>query len=511
MTNTHAPDPAASASDAAEAAAPFGPILDVESVTGLEGVKQLFHGETFTVLTGTAARVLAEEAGAQVPHPLAPRWLGRTERAWVIERALGAPGVPLEALTAAYGGRTERIEKTLAELLAQPEVNASKALLRAGASRSRIDRALGRVISIELEVGPTLGGASTSWLRTRASAPDRAMSLVMRRAEAEGWPVIDLAAAEVRGEADLSSFFLAWGARASNGGRAEREARARAYDVAVLKVALRELVLGGNEEAAALALARFDGLEGRAPDRVRLSIEAPVWLDRTRYHPLGEDVSASHARFVMRALDGITLGGSTVHVTTEPAIHPGRAARPFEGSRERMERIFGHPEARFDDEGLFSATPVTLARELAFGLSGVVIDGTCGLGCLAMAAAERPEVTKVIAIDRDPARLELARHNARLRRLLGRIEFIEGDIQKLLPELSGSALILDPPWGGRDYERGRVSLGDLPLDVRPLIAAFRGAVRLKLPRGVFDLPAGFTPRAAIDERGVVKYLLATRP
>lgn len=484
------------------AAQPFGTIRETESVVGLEGVQQLFHGDTFTVLVGTPARAIAEEVGARVAHPLAPRFLGRTERAWVIERVGAAPAAPLDALVAAYGGRTERIQKTLGELLAHADVLPARALVRCGVARSRVDRALGQTVSIELEVGPSLGGASPLWLRKRAGT-ESVMSVVMRRAEPEGWPVIDLAAAEVRSDAELATFFI------EHPQGKDRAARALAYEIALLRVAMREVVIGNSEEAVGLVLSHFEALSGPAPERVHLSIEAPAMLDTARYAPLGE-VTASHARFVMRALDGVTLNGDLIRVKTEPAIRAGRATRPFEAVRDRLERIFGHPEARFDEVGMFSATPVKLAREVVAGLKGVVIDGTCGLGCLAMAAAELPEVTRVIAIDNDPQRLELARHNARLRRMLGRIEFMEGDLEALLPTLEADGLVLDPPWGGRDYERGRVSLADLPLDVRPLVARFRGAVRLKLPRGVYDLPKGFAPRAIIDDRGALKFLLASR-
>ena len=490
--------------EALAAASRFGAIREVETVEGLEGLRSLFHGDDFTAMVASPARAEAEERGAGFQHPLAPRWVGREGPAWAIERVGGAPADPVEALVAAYRGSTTRIAKPLGELLAQPDVAPARALIRCGIPKRRVDRALARVTSIELEVGPTLGGASTAWLRLTAK-DERAVSLVMRRAQ-EGWPVLDLAALAVKGQSDASRFFV------EHAQGKDRVARQTAHAVAMLRVALREAVLGRSEEAIAMVLATFAPFDTREPERVRIEVDAPGFLDRGRYQPLEGEVPASHARFVMRALDGVVLGGQTMSVRTTPTIRPGRVVRAFEPLRERLTRVLGDPDARFDDEGLYSATPVALAREVVQGLSGVVIDGTCGLGCLAIAAAELPGVKKVIAIELDDARLALARNLIALRGHTAKIEVRLGDIRTLLPTLKGDALILDPPWGGRDYDRGAVTLEDLPLDVRPLISSFRGAIRLKLPRGldVASLPSDLTPRAMIDEQGVIKFLLASR-
>lgn len=478
----------------------FGDVLSTEAVDGLDGIRVLFHGAGFTAMGGTAARIAAEERGASSGHRLAPRWIGAGEGCWAIERASEPCGDPVAAIVASAGGRTDRITAPLGALLAQPDVVPSRALARCELSRSAIDRALAAEVTIELEIGPTLGGTSTAHLRARADGSP--LALTVRRAEAAGWPVLDLAALAVRGQSDARDAFVE---------RGDEAARGRAWAVACLRVALRELVLGKDASAADVALEHFASFDVREPERVRLSIDAPAWLDRARYGPLGE-VSASHARFVMRAIDGIILGGQQVTVRVEPPVRPGRVARPFEPLESRIERIFGHRDALYDDEGLYSATEVKLARDVVRGLRGVVIDGTCGLGCLAMAAADLPGVTKVIAIERDAGRMRLAAHDIGLRGLSGKIELMHGDVRALLPTLRGDALILDPPWGGREYPTGAVSLSDLPLDVGPLIEGFAGAVRLKLPRGldVATLPAGMTPRAAIDERGLIKFLIAER-
>ncbi len=58
----------------------------------------------------------------------------------------------------------------------------------------------------------------------------------------------------------------------------------------------------------------------------------------------------------------------------------------------------------------------------------------------------------VIAIDIDPIKIALARHNARIYGVEDRIEFIVGDYFKIIPTLTAANVIfLSPPWGGPDY------------------------------------------------------------
>lgn len=73
--------------------------------------------------------------------------------------------------------------------------------------------------------------------------------------------------------------------------------------------------------------------------------------------------------------------------------------------------------------------------------------------------------------------------------------------------------MLDPPWGGRDYDRERVALDDLGLDVRAALGRHRGAVVLKLPRSfdVATLPGGgWRVEPLVDEREILKMLIARR-
>lgn len=57
----------------------------------------------------------------------------------------------------------------------------------------------------------------------------------------------------------------------------------------------------------------------------------------------------------------------------------------------------------------------------------------------------------VIAIDIDPQKIQLAKHNAKVYGVEDRIEFIVGDFLKLAPTLQADVVFLSPPWGGPDY------------------------------------------------------------
>ena len=187
--------------------------------------------------------------------------------------------------------------------------------------------------------------------------------------------------------------------------------------------------------------------------------------------------------------------------------------RPYEPQRVRRKRLFSRYEEgiQHDDEGLFSATPEALALRIAEGLSGRVLDGTCGIGSIAIALARTASVREVVAVDVSRERLAMAAHNARLYGVDGRIRFVAGDVRDVLAKERFDAVVLDPPWGGRDYDRERVGLTDLGLELRPLLALHAGPMRLKLPKSFAreELP-GFDFEELRDERGVTKLLLARR-
>ncbi|CAK1550627.1 unnamed protein product [Leptosia nina] len=111
---------------------------------------------------------------------------------------------------------------------------------------------------------------------------------------------------------------------------------------------------------------------------------------------------------------------------------------------------------RFDDgvkldrESWFSVTPENVASHIANKYSyDVVLDAFCGAGGNTIQFAKTCQ--KVIAIDIDPIKIEMARHNAEVYGVLHKIEFIVGDFFQLAPNLSADMVFLSPPWGGPDY------------------------------------------------------------
>jgi hypothetical protein len=74
------------------------------------------------------------------------------------------------------------------------------------------------------------------------------------------------------------------------------------------------------------------------------------------------------------------------------------------------------------------------------------------------------------------------------------------------------ALLLDPPWGGVDYDKARVDLCDLAMPIEAILGAVTGRVLLKLPRSfaLSTLPGEWTIRPAVNTRGILKFLIAER-
>jgi hypothetical protein len=138
-------------------------------------------------------------------------------------------------------------------------------------------------------------------------------------------------------------------------------------------------------------------------------------------------------------------------------------------------------------EGWYSVTPEKIAEHIAERCScGVVIDAFCGVGGNSIQFALTCE--RVIAIDINPERLAMAKHNAEVYGVADRIEFILGDYLTLIPTLKVSprscslsfslstfiwltvvrqadVVFLSPPWGGPEYiNRPYFSLGLMPIN-----------------------------------------------
>lgn len=479
--------------------------FEVDASIELPGAPRVFRGRGALAWVASEARVRAERAGLErVPleHPARPV-------AQHAGRALAfAPFVEagdLVLAVRAWPGEARAVEGTRAELIAslsQPgDPGIARALVRLGLRRRDVDRWLGARVRAETEVGVSFGGVHPGWLRAQA---DRVVCLRCEGAREGGWRAVDLAGLALGGQVTPEALRAAHGAG---------EARDEALAIALVLVGAREHALHGDASLAD----RVRAIVARAPepDRVRVWIEAPSFVDARAWIEPGEEVPASRARWLLANLDGLAVGGGRVAVRTDPPLRAGRRAPPREDRRARRRRLFSRWDegVRADEEGLVSATPEALALRIARGARGVVLDGTCGVGALAIAYAREPEVTRVIAVDLDAERLAMAAHNARIYGVADRIDFVRGDVLSQLGSVRADLLVLDPPWGGRSYDRDRVALEELDLDVRSALARFAGPVVLKLPRSfdVATLPGtGWQIEALLDERGILKMIVARR-
>lgn len=320
---------------------------------------------------------------------------------------------------------------------------------------------------------------------------------------AEGWRAFQRA---------LRAYGRATGAR---GLHADRAALERCLDqpapedpaaLRAVKADLRELVHGGLPEGAAGEVAaRVDAalrvLGGEvATEPVRVAVEGwPPGADAgLRAALVGRPgggpwmLPPEEAAALVRALDGQVLGGAVLAVRV--ALAPGqRLPAPAREARDRSRRGGETPWLpHLDEEGAYSLTPQDLARRQAALLPGpVVVDAFCGCGgnAIALALAGR----RVIAVERDPGRLALARRNARA--LGATLELVEGDARALLPGIlarhPGADLLLDPPWGGPGSAGRPAGWSELVALPEALLAAC-GRVLLKAPRAfsLASLPAG---------------------
>ncbi|KAJ2481569.1 Trimethylguanosine synthase [Coemansia sp. RSA 2131] len=118
-----------------------------------------------------------------------------------------------------------------------------------------------------------------------------------------------------------------------------------------------------------------------------------------------------------------------------------------------------------------------------------VVDAFCGVGGNAIKFATWCE--HVIAIDIDPVRLEMARHNAQVYGVADRIEFILGDFYELAPMLKADVVYLSPPWGGVSYIDAPVfDLDSLPFHTG---REWLDRARLISPNIVYYLPRNCDP------------------
>lgn len=153
-------------------------------------------------------------------------------------------------------------------------------------------------------------------------------------------------------------------------------------------------------------------------------------------------------------------------------------------------------EARVDAHGLYTMTPESLALDIAARVPGdQVLDVCSGIGAMSIAFARQGK--SVTAVEIDPGRMAMARHNARVYGVEDRIRFLTADItaESTLDALPRDLDVvhLDPPWGtgpGEYQTRRVIRMEDLDLagmDLRALVRMMPcRSVSLRIPKN-FDL------------------------
>ncbi|XP_078396606.1 trimethylguanosine synthase isoform X4 [Cetorhinus maximus] len=114
---------------------------------------------------------------------------------------------------------------------------------------------------------------------------------------------------------------------------------------------------------------------------------------------------------------------------------------------------------KLDQEGWFSVTPEKIAEHIANRVMqsfhcDIIVDAFCGVGGNSIQFALAGK--RVIAVDIDPVKIDLAQNNARVYGVSEQIEFIVGDFMLLASDLKADAVFLSPPWGGPDYVNAKI-------------------------------------------------------
>ena len=111
-----------------------------------------------------------------------------------------------------------------------------------------------------------------------------------------------------------------------------------------------------------------------------------------------------------------------------------------------------------DEESWYSVTPEEVAKHHATRCGGegrTLVDACCGVGGNSIQLALRCE--RVIAVDVDASKIQMARENAALYGVADRIDFVCGDFLQLAASGHFEDQIIDgvfvsPPWGGPGYD-----------------------------------------------------------
>lgn len=142
---------------------------------------------------------------------------------------------------------------------------------------------------------------------------------------------------------------------------------------------------------------------------------------------------------------------------------------------------------KLDRESWFSVTPEKVAAFTANRLQcDTIVDAFCGAGGNTIQFAKT--CGRVIAIDIDPKKVEMAKHNASIYGVADRIEFIVGDFLQLASSFKADIVFLSPPWGGPQYLKQEV------YDIEKSILPVPASKLIKISRQISQNIAIYLPR-----------------
>jgi trimethylguanosine synthase len=128
-----------------------------------------------------------------------------------------------------------------------------------------------------------------------------------------------------------------------------------------------------------------------------------------------------------------------------------------------------------DREGWYSVTPEVIAEHIASRCAGrVLVDAFCGVGGNTIQFARACD--RVIAVDIDPNRLLIARHNCWVYGVAHKVEFVLADFTRIFSSLRADVVFLGPPWGGPNYTQSML------FDIDTMLGGLNGSQLFAMSR-----------------------------
>ncbi|KAM6103015.1 trimethylguanosine synthase isoform 2-T2 [Theristicus caerulescens] len=225
--------------------------------------------------------------------------------------------------------------------------------------------------------------------------------------------------------------------------------------VTLAEPGVRSLEEGAEEAAAGSSDGQGAGRQEQGCGRQLISLDIPDYLRAETEdvsQAVDEKITAKKKEKKRRRRNRIALGAIPTEIAADPELVKYWAQRY---------RLFSRFDEgiKLDREGWFSVTPEKIAEHIAIRVSqsfncDIIVDAFCGVGGNAIQFALTSK--RVIAIDIDPEKLSLARHNAEVYGVADQIEFICGDFMVLAADLQADVVFLSPPWGGPDYATAEI-------------------------------------------------------